>query len=750
MSILGRFLHNCGTTRAAIAVGIFLSCCHGAAVAQYNSTIFGPNVYVFDPSVSGASINSTLDNISNTNVATAQFSTNRYAVLFKPGSYTGVNHEIGFYLSVAGLGATPDATSLSGGGLYIDVTDSNGNVTTNFWRSMENLLINVPSGGTERWAVSQGASLRRMHIAGALELTNSSCGFASGGFIGDTLVDGAVNACSQQQWYTRNSTMASFSDYVWNFVFSGDTFTSSAPGSAFPKNTILSTTPVVREKPYLYVDASGNYEVFSPSVKTSSSGTSWGAGSPNGGLGAGSSLAISTFYIATPSNSVSEINSALASGKNLILTPGIYQLSGQINVTRANTVVLGIGYPTLVPQDGSSAISVADVDGVQVADVLIDAGPTNSTVLMQAGSGHTGVRHNSNPSLIADVYFRIGGATAGSAITALQVDSDDTVLDNVWAWRADHGTGVGWTSNTSQHGLVVNGDYVTALGLAVEHFQQSQVQWNGNHGETIFYQSEDPYDVPSQSAWMEGTRNGYPSYEVTSAVCSHTGYGLGVYSYFDQGVAIYQDNAIYVPNVSGVDFTDMVTVKLNGSGGINNIIDDIGGPTASTGATPTDLTNFTGNGSCAASSGPVYIDAGSGGSAPYVADVDYTGGSDTTTTSTINTSGVINPAPMAVYQNGRAGATVTYAIPGFTVGSSHTVRLHFAETYFNAAAKRAFNVAINGTSVLSNFDIFATAGGKDVAVAESFTATADSNGKITIVFTRGTANQPLINGIEIQ
>ena len=745
MNILSR-----ASAKAAVLAGAFL-CCSGAALAQYNATIFGPNVYVFDPSVSGTTINSTLDNISLTSVANDQFVTNRYAVLFKPGAYTGVNHEVGFYLSLAGLGTTPDATSISGGGLYIDVTDSNGNVTTNFWRSMENMKINVPSGKTERWAVSQGASLRRMHIAGALEYTNSSCGFASGGFTGDTLVDGVVNACSQQQWYTRNSTMSSFEDNVWNFVFSGDTFTGTAPTNTFPKNTVLATTPVVREKPYLYVDSSGNYNVFSPSVKTSSSGISWGSGSPNGGLGAGTSLAISTFYIATPSNSASDINTALASGKNLILTPGIYQLSAAIAITNANTVVLGLGYPTIVPQTGSAAFTVADVDGVQIADVLVDAGPTTSPVLVQVGSGHTGVRHNSNPTLLADVYFRIGGATAGSAGTALQIDSDDAILDNVWAWRADHGAGVGWTSNTATHGVVVNGDYVTALGLAVEHFQQSQTAWNGNNGETIFYQSEDPYDVPSQSAWMEGSRNGYPSYEVASAVCSHTAYGLGVYSYFNQGVAIYQDNALYAPNVTGVNFTSMVTVKLNGSGGINNIIDDTGGPTSATTATPTDLTSFTGSGTCSGgSSSPVYIDAGGTGDAPYVADVDYTGGSDTSTTASINTSGVVNPAPMAVYQNGRAGSTVTYVVPGFTAGSSHTVRLHFAETYFSAAGKRVFNAAINGTSVLSNFDIYATAGGKYIAVAESFPTTADSSGKITIKFTSGSANQPLINGIEIQ
>ena len=715
------------------------------AAAQYNSTIFGPNVYVFNPSVSGSVINSQIASISNPSVSNGQFTTSRAAVLFQPGTYSGVSQEVGFYTSIAGLGLTPDATALNGGGLYIDVTDSNGNVTTNFWRSMENLRINVPSGGTERWAVSQGAMLRRLHVAGALELTNASCGEASGGFMADTTVDGAVNACSQQQWYTRNSTMASFGDNVWNFVFSGDTFTGTAPANTFPINTVLATTPVVREKPYLYVDSSGNYNVFVPTVKTGSSGVDWSA---NSGLGTGYSDAISTFFIATPSSTLAQINSALSSGKNLILTPGIYKYSGSINVTNAKTIVLGLGYATLIPQSGTPAITVADVDGVQIADVLIDAGPANSPVLLQVGvAGGARVSHAADPTSINDVYFRIGGAEAGTATTSLEVDSDNVILDNIWAWRADHGTGVGWTVNTAAHGVVVNGDSVTALGLAVEHYQQSQVQWNGNNGETIFYQSEDPYDVPSQSSWTYEGANGYPSYEVTSAVCSHTAYGLGIYSYFDQGVAIYQSSAILAPNVSGVNFTHMVTVMLSGSGGISNVINNTGGATGAAGS-PHDFASYSGSGTCSGGTTNVDINAGGGAVSPFAADEDYSGGSMYAVSNAISTSGVTNPAPVAVYQDAREG-TFTYTVPGFAAGSTHTVRLHFAELYFSQVGQREFNVAINGASVLSNFDIVKAAGGQYKANVQQFTATANSAGQIVVSFTNGGVNQPEFSGLEI-
>ena len=562
----------------------------GSSSFAQNNTIFGPNVYVYDTTYSAATINSKLATLA----ANTQFSTNRYAVFFKPGTYTGVESQVGFYMSAAGLGETPTATAISNGYLTVNTTDSNGNLTTNFWRSLENIEITAPSGDTLQWGVSQGADFRRVKVNGGLELTNSSCGEASGGFIGDSEITGAVNACSQQQWYTRNSSVASFTGNVWNFVFSG---VSGAPaqsnpfGSGANSYTTLADTPVSREKPYLYVDSGGNYFVFSPTKKSNWSGADWS----NNGLGSGNSLAISTFLIATPSTSLSTINSWLAtSGHNLILTPGIYKYSGAISVVNANTVVLGLGYATLVPQSGTAALTVADVDGVQLAGFLIDAGPTNSPVLLQVGVH--GVSHSSNPTSISDVNFRIGGATAGTCTEAAEIDSDNVIIDNMWIWRADHGTDASWTGNVCNNGLVVNGDNVTALGLAVEHFEKEQVVWNGNGGETIFYQSEMPYDVPNQAAWMNGSVDGYASYNVASTVTTHKAYGIGVYCYFSQGVAIIANSGIAAPaGVSGVTFTDALTVFLAGSGQIthtlasNNSTADNAGTTVKSGAILSDV-----------------------------------------------------------------------------------------------------------------------------------------------------------------
>ena len=568
-------------------VGMGALCPSALAAKDAVPPNFGPNVTIITPSMTPAEVLSTLTALSNE----TQFSTNRYAVLFLPGSYS-VEAPVGYYEQIAGLGATPGGVTINGFltpnfgvAVYNTPTWPQANLTDTFWRSMENMTINPTTdtaqsaaANTLQWGVSQGSPLRRLQINGSLELTNSYCGNASGGFIADLVVTGNVNSCSQQQWYSRNSNYGSWTGDVWNMVFSG---VAGAPAQSYPNPpfTTLATTPVSRGKPFLYVDSAGKYNVYAPSLEKNAAGASWANGSTPG-----RSIPINQFFIAYPSTTASEINQALALGQNLILTPGIYQLTAPIKIGNANTVVLGLGYATLVPQTGTSAIEVADVSGVQIAGLLIDAGPVNSPVLLKMGVGALGetlpiggaANHAADPSAISDVDFRIGGATAGSATTSLEVNSADVILDDIWAWRADHGSGVGWTLNTAAHGLVVNGDRVTATGLAVEHYQKEQVQWNGNAGEDIFYQSELPYDPPSQAAWMDGKANGYPSYVVAEYVPKHTAYGLGIYSYFDLGINIIEDNAMTVPYTKNVTVYDVGTVWLNGSGQITHVINGDG------------------------------------------------------------------------------------------------------------------------------------------------------------------------------
>ncbi|MFI5938013.1 ricin-type beta-trefoil lectin domain protein [Actinoplanes sp. NPDC051494] len=531
----------------------------------------GPNVTVFDPSMSASTIQNRLNTVFNQQVQN-QFGTQRYALLFKPGSYT-VDANVGFFTQVAGLGLTPDAVTINGH-VHAEADwwpDGSQNATQNFWRSAEGLSV-TPGDGLDRWAVSQAAPYRRMHVRGNLALSDG--GWSSGGFLSDTKVDGQIQSGSQQQWLTRNSQMGSWNGSNWNQVFVGD---QGAPANSFPSPpyTTVAQTPKIAEKPYLYVDAAGDYQVFVPSIRTNAAGTSWASGTP-----AGSSLPISTFYIVRPGDTAATINAALAAGKNLLVTPATYHLTAPINVTRANTVVLGLGLATFIPDNGVTAVTVADVDGVRVAGLLIDAGTTNSSVLMEVGPAGSATDHAANPTVLSDVFFRIGGSIAGKATVSLRINSDDVIGDHAWIWRADHGNGgtVGWTVNTAANGLVVNGDDVTFYGLFVEHYQQYQTIWNGENGRTYFYQNEMPYDPPNQAAYMNGGTQGWAAYKVADTVTNHQAWGLGSYAYFNVNPSVVNARAFEVPARTGIRFTDMVTVSLGGTGTISRVINAKGNP----------------------------------------------------------------------------------------------------------------------------------------------------------------------------
>ncbi len=533
----------------------------------------GPNVKIFDPSMPASSIQSTINSVYGSQ-QTNQFGTNRYALLFMPGSYN-VDVPVGFYTQVAGLGAQPTDVSLTGGGVHVDAAWSGGNATQNFWRGVEN-LSDTPSSGTLEWAVSQADPFRRVDVHGGMTLDdytsgNNTSNWSSGGYIGDSRVSGRIDSGTQQQFLTRNTAMGSWTGSNWNMVFVGDT---GAPGQSFPTYTNVSSTPTLREKPYLYADSTGLYNVRVPAQRTNAVGPDWTSGGT-----AGTTIPITQFYVVKSGDTAASINAALASGKNLLVTPGVYHLNAPLNITRPDTVVLGLGLATFVPDNGVTAITTADVDGIDISGLMISAGTTNSQTLMRVGPAGSSAGHSADPITLHDVFFRVGGDAAGKATQSLVVNSNNTVIDHSWLWRADHGNGgtVGWNTNTAANGLVVNGANVTAYGLFTEHYQQYQVLWNGNGGRTYFYQSEMPYDVPGNSSWTPGGgTNGYASYKVGAGVTSHQAWGLGVYCFFSTNPGVVADRAIEVPS-TGSAFHDMVTVSLGGSGTINHLINNSGG-----------------------------------------------------------------------------------------------------------------------------------------------------------------------------
>ena len=515
---------------------------------------FGPNVLLFDPAQPAEQMQSRLDAVFAQQERN-QFGSERYALLFAPGRYD-LDVSVGFYTQVLGLGEMPDDVTITGA-LHSDANWlGDKNATCNFWRSCENLAA-VPGEAPLTWAVSQATAMRRVHVRGDLNLWDG--GWSSGGFLADSQVDGTVNSGSQQQWLSRNADWGRWTGHNWNMVFVGVT---RPPDGDWPEAayTVVAQTPRIREKPFLCVDAAGQWVVQVPAARPADTvGTSWAGGPP-----LAAAVPLERFYLARADrDTAATMNAALDAGRHLLLTPGVYRLEAALRVTRPDTVVLGLGFATLVADRGTAALTVADVDGVSVCGLLIEAGAVRSETLVQIGEPGSQEDHSQNPTYLYDLHCRVGGAAAGSADVCLQIHSQDVVVDNTWLWRADHGEGADWDSNPSASGLVVNGDHVTVYGLFAEHFEEYQVIWNGEGGEVYFYQSELPYDAPDQSRWQHNGINGYASYKVADHVQQHAAWGLGVYGVFTRSDTTCF-NAYEAPDAPGIALHHLTSIWIIG------------------------------------------------------------------------------------------------------------------------------------------------------------------------------------------
>ncbi|MFF5078009.1 adenylyl cyclase [Actinoplanes sp. NPDC000266] len=589
--------------RALLAVGLTVvtaasltgtSASASPAAATKNAPAFGSNVTIFDPSTPIAEIQAKLD-AAHAQQVDNEMGTQRYAFLFKPGTYGTDEHplqiKVGYYTEVSGLGASPNDVVINGkvevyNRCLADGGTSNCLALVNFWRTLSNLSIKVNGAGQDGcraganfWAVSQAVSMRRLQVDGGFTLMDYCTAgpqYASGGFIADSKFGNVTNG-SQQQWLTRNSSVGQWSNAVWNQVFAG---VEGAPDDATfpnPPYTTLEQNPLSREKPYLFVDAKGKYNVRVPSAHRNTSGTSWAEDQT-----AGRTIPLSDFFVAKPSDPEWLINAQLLLGKNLLLTPGVYDIDQSIQVRRPNQVVLGIGHATLTAVNGATPLKVGDVPGVIVAGVTIDAGLKESKTLLQVGDKH-GLKISSpaNPTTLSDVYFRVGGPHVGKTDTALEVNSDNVLIDHTWVWRADHGVeGFSgdterWKTNTGRYGAIINGDNVVATGLFVEHFQKYNTVWNGEKGTTVLYQNELPYDPPTQADWMNGKVEGYAGYKVGDKVRNHTLYGGGVYVFNQNNPSIHTENGFEVPNRPGVKLHHIMTVNL-AAGTIDHVVNGVG------------------------------------------------------------------------------------------------------------------------------------------------------------------------------
>lgn len=529
--------------------------------------MFGQNVYIVSPDDDVDSVNDIFSTM-HSRMVNSEFSTRRYSFLLKPGEYSddiGIN--VGYYTTVGGLGYSPVDTSISSLTCLNRGSGGGAHALINFWRGAENLSVRSDT----TWAVSQGVSLRAVDITGNLFLHDSG-GYASGGMLADSRISGQVNSGSQQQWLSRNCEWGSWSGNVWNMCFSG---VNKPPTGSYPsvKYTVESSSSV-REKPFLTFDNDNGYRIAIPAMRTDRVGCSWTDGDRIERY-----IPEDKIYFAKPDrDGADDINAAIKSGKSVVFTPGVYAFDKAVNVSADDAVLLGLGLATITPTSGNACLTTSG-NGVTVAGLLFDAGEEKSDSLVTigtAGSVTTGAR-------LYDCYFRVGGSYEHSAAdTSLTVYTDNTLCDNMWIWRADHGPeanrsyGVGWDVNDGETGVKIYGDYVTAYALMAEHYKGHNVEWYGEGGKLFFYQSEIAYDVPSQAEWMDETRNGYSSIMVDESVNAFTASGLGIYSNFhNEGIVL--DSAITAPNKRGIDITHIATVKLNSFGAILNAVNDYGG-----------------------------------------------------------------------------------------------------------------------------------------------------------------------------
>jgi hypothetical protein len=564
------------------------------------------------------------------------FVQDRFAILFAPGTYKGVNVEVGYYVQLLGLGSKAEDVVFTDCefGPYVPALNKHKNVggrpglsLDTFWRAAENYKTKADQG--QLWAVSQAAPIRRVHVAKSASKSLSQAGSgrasgnlylhdngaqASGGHMANAIVEGFVDFGSQQQWCSRSVDMKEPpQNGAWSLVFVDciGAVPADGPDVKNPSVTVHNPTITV-EKPFIAVDnADGKYKLRIPVPRKRQKGNSaWGPDltGTNDTIRDFSAVRVALANKTdVDGNSVPDlcvaqkINDALEMGKDVVLSPGIYYLSEPIRIVRNDQVLLRIGLATLVaPKDGTPCVQVlANLQGVRLAGFMLEASvipkkqDRNFVASLLEWGEEKGQQSNqddedvgspSNPGVLTDIFARVGGSNLNRQVSTdvmIRIHSSNVMGDNLWLWRADH---VQLRSGEEPNFPPLDYHQVTLDQCICE----TGIEVNGNdvsiHGLAV------EHTTKNQTIWNgdRGTVIFYQCelpYDATPAFGRQgfVGYRVGeqVTSHVAEGVGIYsnfRDHAVPVrtaithPKKSGIHFNNAFTVLLNNHGLIESVI----------------------------------------------------------------------------------------------------------------------------------------------------------------------------------
>jgi len=348
--------------------------------------------------------------------AEAEFGDTRVLILLLPGNHA-LEIEVGYYTSVVGVGTTPGDTVVKG---YVEVPNDDDaciGALDNFFRNISNLTIDLTKN-TNFFRVSQASPIRNIVVRnGDFAVAEyDTCivtdgiglgGYSSGGYMANVqIVNGSLDFSTQQQFFTRNTTFNQTKDGSWNLFYMG--CEGDIPQNKCPVNGITLVTDIPRivgpiaAAPRMMYQADGTISLIKPAIYTNSRGVL--GPSPDDEV-------LTDVFVVNPQTEIGLINRKLAEGVHLVFSPGIYSFAEPVKITKSGTVVMGLGYATIVPTAANAAMVIADgTEGVRVGGFILQGGVAvdgnRTNALLVVGETENAEGSEENPNILFDMSSR--------------------------------------------------------------------------------------------------------------------------------------------------------------------------------------------------------------------------------------------------------------------------------------------------------------------------------------------------------